>query len=86
VLKTSLVNLMSYSPAPVVWGRENLGIGGCVHLVRRQSGVRTRTDARHARVDAPVAVCALADVLTLDVNSITSLVVKLNQLNTNIIA
>jgi hypothetical protein len=35
---------------------------------------------------AKCAVCALADVLTLDVNSITSLVVKLNQLNTNIIA
>jgi hypothetical protein len=32
------------------------------------------------------AVCALADVLTLDVNSITSLVVKLNQVNTDIIA
>jgi hypothetical protein len=36
--------------------------------------------------DKTSAVCALADVLTLDVNSITSLVVKLNQLNTNIIA
>jgi hypothetical protein len=39
-----------------------------------------------SRSHIDTAVCALADVLTLDVNSITSLVVKLNQLNTNIIA
>ncbi len=55
MLKTSLVNLMSYSTAPVAWGRDNLAFVGGSDIVGTQFGVRTlrtRTDARHARTDA----------------------------------
>jgi hypothetical protein len=37
-LKTSLVNLMSYSSAPFIWARDNLGIGGSQHFVWSQFG------------------------------------------------
>jgi hypothetical protein len=46
---------MSYSIAPVAWGRDDLGFGGANHIVGTQSGIRalrTRTDVRHARTDA----------------------------------
>jgi hypothetical protein len=46
---------MSYSTAPVAWGRDNLGFVGDSDIVGTQFGVRTlrtRTDARHARTDA----------------------------------
>jgi hypothetical protein len=54
VLKTSLVNLMSYSTAPVAWGRDNLAFVDASHIVGTQFGIwalRTWTDARHARTD-----------------------------------
>jgi hypothetical protein len=37
-VKDVISNLMSYSPAPVVWGRDNLRIGGCYHFLWRQFG------------------------------------------------
>jgi hypothetical protein len=55
VLKTLLVNLMSYSTAPVAWSRDNLVFGGASHIVGSQFGMRalhTRADAWHARTDA----------------------------------
>jgi hypothetical protein len=58
MLKTSLVNLMSYSSAPIAWCRDNLGIGDDSCLVRTQfvGGTRcTRADARRARTDARLA-------------------------------
>jgi hypothetical protein len=58
MLKTSLVNLMSYSSAPIAWCRDNLGIGGDSCLVWTQfvrGTWRTRADARHLRTDAWLA-------------------------------
>jgi hypothetical protein len=46
---------MSYSIAPVAWGRDDLGFGGANHIVGTQFGIRalrTRTDVRHAQTDA----------------------------------
>jgi hypothetical protein len=46
---------MSYSTAPVVWGRDNHVFGGASHIVGTQFGrrmLRTGTDAWHAGTDA----------------------------------
>jgi hypothetical protein len=61
--------------------QEILSVAAGMNLVLMVSTAATRQAVKDW-----TAVCAQADVLTLDVNSITSLVVKLNQLNTNIIA
>jgi hypothetical protein len=45
---------MSYSTAPVAWGRDNLAFVGASHIVGTQAGIRalrTWTDAWHAWTD-----------------------------------
>jgi hypothetical protein len=45
---------MSYSTAPVAWGRDNLAFVGASHIVGTQFSIRalrTWTDARHAWTD-----------------------------------